>query len=551
VEMPNRDDDTAQTAEENTSVQKRELEPDAIRSQMLHLLASPEFNASPAQKQLLRFVIDETLAGRSEKINQYAIGVEVFGYASDFNPQYNPAVRVQAGRLRQALGRYYKQEEVHDKIHVEIPKGTYVPVFTATHDYQNTRPVISDSGHTEGLPQNPSLAVLPFSNLSSVAENDYYTEGLGEEITLALARFQELSVISFYSSRYFRGGDTKLETVRQAFGVDYVIIGRAVIFGGILTLSVSLVDALDKHILWAEQYAEALTADNVFEVRDAIVQQVVAKLGSIYGVIFRKMAEASLNKRVHNLTTHEAILRFYHYQRYPSPETHMRARRALEQAVRIGPGYALVWATLSELYADTYTMAFSEMVEPVDRALVAARKALSLDPLCQHAHNSMAYASWLTGDDKTAIASSMRVYELNPNQAYLVGEAGFWLFLSGEEEEGLTYIRHSMKLNPYYPTWLHHAFMLKFYRQKEYKLALEEARRFNSPDFFWDPLDKAIVYSALDEIHEAREALNEVQRLLPDFAKRSRHFLKTFIPADMLNEVIGNLKKAGMKLDKL
>jgi len=93
--------------------------------------------------------------------------------------------------------------------------------------------------------------------------------------------------------------------------------------------------------------------------------------------------------------------------------------------------------------------------------------------------------------------------------------------------------------------------MLEFYRQEEYKLALEETRRFNSPDFFWDPLDKAIVYSALDEIHEAREALNEVQRLLPDFAKRSRHFLKTFIPADMLNEVIGNLKKAGMKLDKL
>lgn len=485
------------------------------------------------------------------RLIQYAIGVKVFGYASDFNPQYNPAVRVQAGRLRNALNRYYQQEGVHDPIRIDIPKGTYVPAFTTIEGHQDTLLASSNSRDVEKLSKSPSLVVLPFTNLSGNEADEYFIEGLGEEITLALARFQELSMIAFYSARHFRGGDTKLEAVRHALGVDFVIIGSALKTQESLTLTVRLVDAVDEQILWVEQYSKALTATNLFDIRDEIVQQIVAMLGSIYGVIFRKMAKASLHKRVDNLTVHEAIMRFYHYQRYPSPETHMKARLALEHAVRIDPEHALAWATLGELYCDIHTVAFSEMDKPIDRALVCTRKALSLDPLCQHAHHSMAYAMWLTGENQATITSSVRIFELNPNQAYLVGAAGFWLFLVGESERGLAFIKQSMKLNPYYPTWLHHAFMVDHLRQSMYSLAREEALRFNSPDFFWDPLDKAIVFSALGNMQEAGKALNEVQRLLPDFTLRPRHYLSAYIPADMLNEVMRHLEKAGLVVDEL
>jgi TolB-like protein len=524
--------------------------PEAILTQLERISQGDDFANAKSLRQFLRFVVTETLAGREDQIKEYTIAVKALGRGVDFDPALSPIVRIQAGRLRRALGDYYAGEGEEDPIRFEIPKGAYVPVFYEAASSQATPAsevgAVSDD-RTLAF-SGPSLAVLPFLDLGGDATDAYFVDGLGEELSINLARFQELSVIAYYSSRQLRGGGVR-EAGRR-LGVDYTVTGSVRRTPERLRVTAGLSHTGTAEQIWAQRFDRALTADNLFSLQDEIVQHIVAAVGSSYGVVLRDVAKASQQKQTHDLNVYEAFFRFYKYQRNPSPAAHVAAREALERAVTIDPEHALAWAALGEVYVDAYVFAFSAMDNALDQAHMCAAKAIQLDPLCQHAHHVMAYVSLQMGDTRDVIDACERVLGLNPNNAYLVGTAGFWLVLVGEYERGLATMRHAIRLNPYYPGWFHHAFFLDYYRRGEYALALTEAQEFNEPDFFWDPLDRSIALSALGRTREARQALNAVLRLQPDFAQHPRRYLKAFVPTDdLLEQMLADLSKAGLAFE--
>jgi len=163
--------------------------PESIRDQLERILDSAEFRASDKQRAFLSFVVDEALADRSSQLKGYTIAVSVYGRPEGFDPQVDPIVRVEAGRLRRALDNYYLTAGVNDPVRIKIPKGGYVPTFQSVQKpspgAKTTVPKRKDSALTRG----PSIAVMPLTNLTGDREQDYFVDGLTEELTAEIMRY--------------------------------------------------------------------------------------------------------------------------------------------------------------------------------------------------------------------------------------------------------------------------------------------------------------------------------------------------------------------------
>ena len=197
------------------------LTPEAIRAQLERILQNAEFRASDKQRKFLSFVVNETLAGRASQLKGYTVAVAVYERAETFDPQIDPIVRVEAGRLRRNLAHYYLTAGKNDPVRIEIPKGSYISTFHTVR--------IPPSGaqtHTsereDGAPATgtgPSIAVMPLLNLTGDEDQDYFGDGLTEELTAEFARYQEFRVIAAQSTMRFKGRKVDPKEIGRALGV--------------------------------------------------------------------------------------------------------------------------------------------------------------------------------------------------------------------------------------------------------------------------------------------------------------------------------------------
>ena len=185
----------------------------AIRDQLERILASPQFAASDGARRLLRFVVEETLAGRADTLKEYTLATEVLGRDASFDPKLSPAVRVEAGRLRQRLERYYLTLGRDDPVLIELPRGGYVPRFESSSDVLHlrdhlaevTRELDASAGDfAPTLPGGPAIAVLPFENLSGEGDQPF-GNGISIEILTALSRFHEFRLLGRGTVFGYRG----------------------------------------------------------------------------------------------------------------------------------------------------------------------------------------------------------------------------------------------------------------------------------------------------------------------------------------------------------
>jgi hypothetical protein len=193
--------------------------PESVKSQLDRILQSERFRGSGKQKEFLRFVVGETLANRASQLKGYNIALAVYGRKEGFDPQVDPIVRVAAGRLRRALEHHYLTDGINDPVRIEIPKGGYTPTFQAamvqSSDAEPGPPQCDEDGSQMG----PSVAVIPFLNLTGDEEQDYFVDGITEELTAELSRYQEFRVIASQSTMHFKGEKFDLGSVGRDLGV--------------------------------------------------------------------------------------------------------------------------------------------------------------------------------------------------------------------------------------------------------------------------------------------------------------------------------------------
>ena len=402
---------------------------------------------------------------------------------------------------------------------------------------------------TLALPSGPSIAVLPFDNLSGDPEQDYFADGLTEDIITALSKFPELFVIARNSTFQYKGLAVDVREVGRDLGVQYVLEGSLRKTGDKIRVSAKLLDAGDGSDLWAETYDRDLTAADVFAIQDEVRAHVVATLADLHGIIPRAGLLAAKRKNPESLSAYECYLRAWIvYDKLFTPDEHLTVRDCLERAVEADPNYADAWATLAWIYTDEDSWGYNPRPDPLDRALEAAERAVELDPASQLAHWMLARTHWYRHELDAYFVGAERALAMNPNNSTILALAGIYSAYAGEWERGVAMVRKAAALNPHHPGWYYFAFSFDNYRKGDYAAALAEAQRLNMPGFYLSQIALAAVYGQLANEAGSRQAVEKLLQLYPGFTLESAQaeYRKLNFAPDLIEHMVEGLRKAGV-----
>jgi TolB-like protein/tetratricopeptide (TPR) repeat protein/predicted Ser/Thr protein kinase len=392
------------------------------------------------------------------------------------------------------------------------------------------------------------VAVLPFKYKGPDAGLEALAEGITEEIITGLSRFSYLRVIARSSTERYASESGDVRAIGKGLGARYVMEGSLRQAGSRLRVSVQLVDAVSGAHLWAETYERTFSLDAVFELQDDIVPRVVSTVADIQGVLPRNMTEALRSQDPEKLTPYEALLRsFGHHQRLTATE-HFMARAALERAVQQPPDRGDCWAMLSWLYREEYTHGFNPRPDPLGRALTAARRAVDAAPTNHLAHAALAAALFFYRDIGAFRVAAERALSLNSMDGLTSAYLGFQIAYSGDWERGCALAERAIQLNPNHPGWYWFPLILNAYRLRDYRGSRDLVLKVNMPGFWRTQLMLAVCNGQLGELDAARNAVQELLRIRPDFLVVWREELCKWWEAELVEHLVEGLTKAGLKI---
>src|SRR6516225_8506141 len=222
-----------------------------IRAELQRILASGIFATADRMKRFLRFVVDETLAGKGDDLNESSLGMEVYDRDETFDPRVDSIVRVDAGRLRSKLREFYESEGASSLIRIEIPKGSYKPLFKMS---KETDSGTSGKRRTRTGPAGRTIAVLPFADLSPERDQEYFGDGIAEELMFALSRVPKLRVVSQTSVFAFKGKGMDVRDIGGQLGVGNILEGSVRKAGQKLRITTRLSDVVTGFQIWSEAF---------------------------------------------------------------------------------------------------------------------------------------------------------------------------------------------------------------------------------------------------------------------------------------------------------
>jgi adenylate cyclase len=282
----------------------------AIRDQLDRLLHSRQFEKSRRRRQFLEYIVNETLAGRSDRLTGYHLALEVFGRPDTFDPAIDPVVRVEAARLRDKLREYYAGDGQRDPIRIELPKGTYTPQIEVGHESRVIRWKAPPT-HSSTV---PSLAVLSFDDLSAGQNLAYLGDGVAEDIITALSRFPDLRVVARGSSFAYKGKAVDLRHVGEELGVSYVLEGSVRNSGDKLRIVAQLIDTKSGEHIWAERFDRS--GVDPWALQDQVTGMIVSALTGEMGALMEAQHRqawgkgATLEEYDYYLRGHDQLMKY-------------------------------------------------------------------------------------------------------------------------------------------------------------------------------------------------------------------------------------------------
>ena len=325
--------------------------------------------------------------------------------------------------------------------------------------------------------------MLPF-RFSGDPEIAGFAEGLTEEIVTGMARFPYLRVIARNLTARYLSESVVVRRVGNELGARYLLEGSLRQAGNKLRIAVQLVDTESGEDLWAETFDRVWQAEGIFDLQDEITDRIIGSVADVYGVLARAIAATTAKKPPETLTPYEAVWRFFLAEQRGSTEDHLLTRIALENAVELQPGYAEAWAALAILFVDEYRHLFNPRPNSLERAMLAAERALDADPASQMANYAFAVMQYFRGDLGAFRAAAERALALNPRCSYTMAYVGRLFCYSGDWERGIQLTTRAIQLSPHHPGWYHFGIFFNEYRQRRYAEALAILQTVNMPDYW-------------------------------------------------------------------
>jgi TolB-like protein len=516
-----------------------------IEIELQCVLNFPLLKNSPILSKFLDYIVTETLHDRSKNIKEYNIAVNVLNRPLSFNCNDDAIVRIHAGRLRRALDLYYVTEGKNNQFYIDIPKGSYIPHFrrhtrSADNTYSNTSLSVART--------NPTVAIFPFKCSSEKKEEKIFSSLLAEEVSAELSRFKDISVIGYYSAEMTALIDQNILEAGKLLGTDYIISGSMQFNEEKVRIRVNLLVASTGEVMMTKTSNKEIKS-GIFEIQDEIVQSFTGAIGGYYGCIFHEMATVSPLKASTDTKIREGIYAYYKFQRSFSVENFKAAVLALQETINFHPDSAVALAMLGELYLDGIVLEIETIPNPFEAGCRCSTEALKIDPVCQHAWQTLTWVYLFKKDREACFRSAFQCVELNPNCVVMTCGVGFVLICAGYFEEGFQLIQQAIKHNSDYPWFVNGGLSFYFIHKKEYSNAFYWAEKMNSEETFWDPLLKLISSSYMKVQADTEKSLTKLLELLPDAPAKIREMIPCLILSESLAlQIITGLEEAGLEL---
>lgn len=487
------------------------------RTQLDRILTSDDFQASSRNRRFLAYVFEETLAGRAEAIKAYTIATCVFGRPPDFDPQIDSIVRIEAGRLRRCLERYYLTSGQADPIVISIPKGTYVPQFGANPNHQNGAMPTTDAVAHGSAGLLTSILVDRLEEEGDQSAFPNLTRGFTRRIVGGLSRFTDLAVFGPDGAAV---PTTQPPAERVA---DFLLTGGTTVSSTQFSADLLLIETASGRCVWGERFECLVSADHLAASIDEIARTVVQALAQPYGAIFVATSRDVDDPAHTPMSSSASVLLYRRYARIYDLDLLESVRLNLEAAITRDPNYADAFSCLSLVYTDIVRYSLKPAVrdgrDPRERMFVLAHRAIDLAPNASHAHHALARAYWFSGDTEGSFEELKIAHELNPYDTAVLADLGHQHAMMANWDVGIPLLVKAYAENPGLPSWYRIAFAIHHFVGNRFESALAEVRKVNANRIIYPHLVTAACAYRLDRREEAAAALDRALAINPDFGR--------------------------------
>jgi adenylate cyclase len=395
------------------------------------------------------------------------------------------------------------------------------------------------------LPDKPSIAVLPLTNLSGDPEQEYFSDGLTEEIITALSKVPKLFVIARNSTFTYKGKSVKVNQVAEELGVRYVLEGSVRKAGDRVRITAQLIDALSGHHLWAERYDRDLK--DIFALQDEITMKIITELQ----VKLTEGEQARLRaKGTENLQAYLKYLQAGEHARSFTREGNAQARRLLEEVIVLDPKFSGAYSALGVYHwLDVIYGSSKSPKESAKRSFELTKKAIALDDSNPSAHSHLGWLYlFIKRKHDKAISEGERAVALAPNGANAHAWMALFLTLTGRHEEAVRYCGQAIRLNPMPPGWYFRFMGVAFFGAGRYEEAIAAYKKalHQAPDDIITHGALTSAYSWAGHLEEARAQAAEVLRINPTYSVEFRAKTLPYKNQADRERYLDGLRKAGI-----
>jgi adenylate cyclase len=558
------------------------------------VLGSEVFEAAGRAREFLTFIVQETLAGRGDRLKGYSIAVQVFERPADFDAQTDPLVRVEAGRLRRRLAEYYQGQGRDDAVRIELPRGGYTPVFSrylretapeplvtnapaarrlswrpigigallwivlattfgwmfATGKLRIGSPVADSSPapSSQAASRGPRLVVLPLATLGE-GTGPGFARGVTDEIIKSLVDFNIFATASPATQSL---EPASLATLREDYQAGYALSGTVRTDGDRVRVTVRLTDTEFGTQLWTWALDDDRVGTGLLASQETIGESIGKIVSSPYGPVFAHEIDRIAGRSSADLDPFQCLMRFYEYTRGFGVAAHAEAVVCMERSVARAPRFAQGWSALAVLYLHEYVFGYNPQPgrrPALDRALEAVGRSLDLDSSGRVAAASQASVQYARQNTQGFADAVQYALAITPAHPGMLAQIGMLLTLSGEWHRGAQLVQDALPFAVHVPAWNYTAFAFRYLQTRQYEEALQWAQKVDAPNWFIAPMTVAACAELAGRHDIAQREAKRLLELEPDFVTKGPELLRRWrLNDELLQALLAGLRGAGLEV---
>jgi adenylate cyclase len=416
-----------------------------------------------------------------------------------------------------------------------------VSVYKVLTDSERSQPLVEEKLE---LPDKPSIAVLPFVNMSGDNGQEYFSDGLTEQIINGLCKVFNLFVIARNSSFAYKGKSVNVQQVGKELGVRYILEGSVQKAAERVRITVQLIDATTGYHLWSENYDRDLS--DIFALQDEITLKIIdaLQIKLTWGEQARLWEGGTTSIRAYDKFARGQDCFFR-----SNEKDNIQARHFFKEAINIDNGYAMAYIMLGYTHMTDLLFGWSKSpIESFEHAEKNVEEALALNDSFDLAHSLSGWIHLFKRQHDEAIKAGERAIELNPNGAEANAHLAFILIFSDKVELAIKLLKRALRLNPIPQSYFYTILAAAYQSNGQDEKAIEMCKKALSgnPDQLQPYLTLTVSYSTLNRTEDASKAVEEILRIQPDF---SLEYFANTLPnknQERLDKYINTLRKAGL-----